>query len=112
MPVAVRAGGFDNSPASGTRVVSGAGSGHRVMPQGEPSRRELGLYLAMAQVGMEMVAPLGIGIAIDYYAGTSPWATVIGFVLGFVGGFFHLLSLLKQQEQEQQRPRPPGGPGA
>jgi F0F1-type ATP synthase assembly protein I len=72
----------------------------------QPGPRELGFYFALAQVGMEMVAPLGVGILLDWYFGWRPWATVIGFVFGFVGGFLHLLVLLKRHEAEQKPPQP------
>src|SRR5262249_9637404 len=76
------------------------------MPKGQPEPGELGFYMALAHVGFEMVAPLGIGIALDYYFGWEPWAPVIGFVLGFVGGFFHLLAILKRHNTAK-RSRPP-----
>lgn len=69
------------------------------MPKGFPDSQELGFYVALAHVGLEMVVPLGVGIALDYYFGWKPWATVVGFVLGFVGGFFHLLAILKRHER-------------
>jgi F0F1-type ATP synthase assembly protein I len=57
---------------------------------------------------MEMVAPLGVGIALDHYLGWTPWATIIGFVFGFVGGFTHLLVMLKRHE-DQGNTRASGG---
>ena len=72
-----------------------------------PANRELGFYLALSQVGFEMVAPMGLGIALDWYFGWSPWALVIGFVLGFVGGFIHLLTMLKQHEDDEKKQGPP-----
>lgn len=83
------------------------------MKEERPNTRELGFYVALSQVGFEMVTPMLVGLALDYYFEWTPWGTVIGFVLGFVGGFFHLLALLKRQEayrkkhppQETQPPR-------
>jgi F0F1-type ATP synthase assembly protein I len=68
----------------------------------------MGYAFALAQVGLEMVAPIGIGLLLDYYFGCLPWATVGGAVLGFVGGMTHLILMVKQHEAEERR-RPPGG---
>ena len=77
------------------------------MPEIPPDPRELGFYFALAQVGLEMVAPMGVGILLDYEFAWSPWGTVVGFVFGFVGGFLHLLVLLKQHNNQNRQP--PGG---
>jgi F0F1-type ATP synthase assembly protein I len=63
------------------------------MPEGLPDRQRVGYYVAMAQVGLEMVFPLGIGLALDRLFDWSPWATVAGAVFGFVGGLAHLVVL-------------------
>jgi len=73
--------------------------------KGLPDPQELGHYVALAQSGMEMVAPMILGVIIDRYTGWTPWATVIGFIVGFVGGFMHLMVLLQKQEARQQRRR-------
>jgi hypothetical protein len=80
------------------------------MPQSEPDQREMGLYMALSQIGLEMVGPMGIGIALDYYLHWTPppWATVIGFAVGFLGGFAHLLMLVSQQDKGG-RSKPGGG---
>ena len=62
-------------------------------------RKELGRYLALAQVGFEMVGPIGIGILLDYYLGWSPWGIVGGAVVGLCGGFAHLITLASRQDQ-------------
>jgi F0F1-type ATP synthase assembly protein I len=74
---------------------------------GGPDPKDLGFYFALSQIGFEMVVPLCVGLAIDYYFGTKPWATIIGFVLGFVGGFLHLLTMLQRHQASQKGP-PPG----
>jgi F0F1-type ATP synthase assembly protein I len=78
------------------------------MPQNPPDLKELNYYYALAQIGLEMVAPLGLGLGVDYYFGCLPWATVTGAVLGFVGGFVHLLMLVHRHDVES-RSKPPGG---
>jgi F0F1-type ATP synthase assembly protein I len=77
------------------------------VPKGLPDSREFGFYFTLSQVGMEMVAPTCLGAVLDSYLGTMPWATVIGFVFGFVGGFIHLL-LMIQRHNAEKRPGPPG----
>jgi len=76
-------------------------------PQGSDDRRQLGLYYAYAQVGMEMVVPIGLGWWLDDKLGWSPWLTVIGVILGLVVGFSHLVMLLNRQDE----PKPPGENG-
>lgn len=68
--------------------------------------RDLGYYFALAQVGLEMVAPIGIGIVLDYYLSWTPWATVGGAVLGLVGGIAHLIAISNRpdaQDETKQR---------
>jgi F0F1-type ATP synthase assembly protein I len=66
---------------------------------GDP--RDMRRYMTLSQVGLEMVAPIGIGLALDYFLNSMPWATVSCTVLGFVGGMVHLVAL--------SRERPPSG---
>ena len=59
-------------------------------------RKDLSKALALSQVGMEMVAPIVLGLVVDYYLGWLPWATVVGAVLGLIGGLAHLVQLTKK----------------
>jgi F0F1-type ATP synthase assembly protein I len=70
------------------------------------SQRDLGYYFALAQTGVEMVAPIAIGALLDGYFGWSPWGAGVGAVVGFVGGLTHMLIMLKRYED----PTPPGPP--
>jgi F0F1-type ATP synthase assembly protein I len=72
------------------------------------SQRDAGLYVALAQTGLEMVAPVVIGVFLDNHFGWSPWGAAIGVVVGFVGGLAHMLILLKRGE-ERRPPEPPRG---
>jgi F0F1-type ATP synthase assembly protein I len=69
--------------------------------------REFGKYVALAQVGLEMVAPVGVGIALDHYLGWTPWGTIGGAVLGLVGGVAHLIALTNRSDDpgSSQTPR-------
>ncbi len=73
-----------------------------------PDSRETGFYFALAQVGLEMVAPMLLGLGLDYAFGWMPWATVIGLGVGAVGGMLHLILMVRQHDAEKRR-RPPGG---
>ena len=68
------------------------------MPLDSQNSREIGYYFSLAQVGLEMVAPLGIGLYVDYLLASSPWGLIIGTIVGFVGGIFHLVSLANKQD--------------
>jgi F0F1-type ATP synthase assembly protein I len=75
------------------------------MPDSKPDLRELGFYYALAQIGLEMVAPAGIGYGIDTYFGWLPWATIFGAVFGFFGGLLHLLLMVKRHDEQASRQR-------
>jgi len=68
--------------------------------------RDLGFYFALAQTGVEMVVPIAIGAFLDNRYGWSPWATAVGAVLGLAGGLWHMLLMIKRNE-ERQRSQPP-----
>jgi F0F1-type ATP synthase assembly protein I len=69
-----------------------------------PNPREFGTYVELAQVGIEMVAPLGVGLALDFYLHWSPWGAVTGAILGLVTGIAHLVSILNRQDQSLHSP--------
>lgn len=63
-----------------------------------PDRKDMGRYVALGQVGMEMVAPIVAGLAVDHYFGCRPWGVIVGAVLGPVGGFVHLVHMLNKMD--------------
>ena len=67
---------------------------------GNTDRKELSKALALSQIGMEMVTPIALGLVIDYYLGWLPWATVVGAVLGLIGGLAHLVQLTKKDDSK------------
>jgi F0F1-type ATP synthase assembly protein I len=81
-----------------------------MVPDSQDSK-DFGQAFALSQVGMEMVGPMLIGLALDSYLGWKPWATVIGGVLGFVGGLSHLIVLANRMNRSDQ-PRSRGGGAA
>jgi F0F1-type ATP synthase assembly protein I len=69
--------------------------------------KEVGYYFTLSQVGLEMVAPLGLGLILDHYLpGLAPWGLIGGAVLGFVGGLAHLVILANRQNAPGP-PKPP-----
>jgi F0F1-type ATP synthase assembly protein I len=66
---------------------------------GQSDPKEMGFYLALSQVGLEMVIPVVIGALLDHYLGWTPWAIIIGAVLGLVGGLSHLVAILNRNER-------------
>ena len=78
------------------------------MPPGSPNMNNLGYYVTLAQVGFEMVIPIGIGAALDHYLKWTPWGTVGGAVFGLVGGLSHLVALSNRENQSDSSK--PDGP--
>jgi hypothetical protein len=66
-------------------------------------RKEMGMYMALAQCGMEMVAPMILGIFLDSRLGTMPWITIISVVLGFVGGLTHMVLMSNKIAEYEAR---------
>jgi len=71
------------------------------MPE-QPNSRQLGLTFAIAQVGAEMVVPIGAGIMLDIWLGWAPWLTMAGAALGLAGGLTHLVLLLNQADKDDR----------
>ena len=67
--------------------------------------REMGRYMAFAQVGFEMAAPIGLGAYLDHRLGWAPWGVIVGAVLGLVGGLAHLVVMLRRFEAKDSPPR-------
>ncbi len=73
------------------------------MPRGRLSLDYYAQYAALAQIGLEMVAPIALGAALDHWLGWGPWATVCGAVLGLVGGMAHLVAILNRRTDGRTR---------
>jgi F0F1-type ATP synthase assembly protein I len=74
--------------------------------------KEFGRYLAISQIGMEMVAPIILGLVLDHYLGWEPWGLVGGAGLGLFGGLAHLVHLLgKEDARPTPNEKPPPNSG-
>lgn len=71
-------------------------------PQDPKDARRLGLYMALAQVGTELVMPSVVGLLLDLYLGWTPWALIAGTILGLVGGLYHLITIMKQLNKRDE----------
>ena len=47
-------------------------------------------------VGLEFALPPLLGVWLDRWWGTTPWATVVGAVLGFAVGMMHILRIARE----------------
>jgi hypothetical protein len=72
---------------------------------GPGDQKDLGRYLALGQVGMEMAAPIALGWLLDTSFGWAPWGVIGGAAVGFVGGLYHLVAMTKPR-QPPKSPRP------
>jgi F0F1-type ATP synthase assembly protein I len=67
-------------------------------------------YTEISQIGLEMVAPIGLGLGLDYWMSWGPWGAIVGAILGLVGGMGHLVVILNakaaQDPSKNQRGKP------
>jgi hypothetical protein len=75
------------------------------MPQGQPDFKQLGHLAVLSQVGLEMAAPVGAGVALDLYLGWGAWASICGAIIGLVGGIAHLIAILNRRAAEDKAKR-------
>ena len=75
------------------------------MSKDSPDPSKLAQYAALSQVGLEMVAPIGLGLLIDYWLAWGPWGVIGGAVLGLVGGMAHLVTILKAKSSRESAKR-------
>lgn len=69
------------------------------MIKGPPNPRDLGYYVSLAQVGLEMVAPAGLGVVLDHYLNWSPWGVIVGAIFGLIAGLGHLIALSNRRKK-------------
>lgn len=76
------------------------------MPEQPAPDRDLGFYFALAQTGLEMVAPIVVGVLLDSKFGWSPWGAAVGAVVGLAGGLTHMVLMVNRRE-DRRPPEPP-----
>jgi F0F1-type ATP synthase assembly protein I len=59
-------------------------------------------YAVLATLGFEMVAPIGLGILLDKQFDTTPWLSLAGVAIGFIGGMLHLVWTLQAANREER----------
>jgi F0F1-type ATP synthase assembly protein I len=74
------------------------------VPDQPRGSRDTQSNLVLAQAGLEMVAPIGIGVLLDSYFSCRPWGTVAGVVIGLVGGIAHIVYVVNHQGEDPPRP--------
>jgi F0F1-type ATP synthase assembly protein I len=72
---------------------------------GDP--RDVRRYMSLSQVGLEMVAPIGLGLALDLWLGWLPWGVIVGAVLGFSVGLIHLYVVVSKDDSDSPQPKDP-----
>jgi F0F1-type ATP synthase assembly protein I len=70
------------------------------MSEDSPEPRKLAHYAALSQVGLEMVAPIGLGLLFDYWLAWGPWGAIVGAIIGLVGGMAHLVAILNARSAQ------------
>ncbi len=73
----------------------------------DPKPRELSFYYSLAQIGIEMAAPIAVGAYLDDWLGVSPWITAVMAVFGFAGGLVHMIVLLNRRDRDESQTKGP-----
>ncbi len=68
-----------------------------------PGFQGIGRYLSLIAIGMEMVVPIGVGMLMDRRWDWTPWATLVGVVVGFVTGIIHTMTIVNRQNNGANR---------
>ena len=80
--------------------------GRSIVPDQGRGPSEAQFHLVLAQTGLEMVAPIGLGLVLDSYFGWRPWSTVAGVAVGLIGGIGHMVYLVNHHREEPPQPGP------
>ena len=54
-------------------------------------------------IGLEMALPAAGGYWLDRRFGTAPVFVILGAILGFAAGMFHLLQIAKEQGKDNRK---------
>lgn len=72
------------------------------MPLGM-SPDDMKVYARYSQLGMEMVAPILLGLGLDWWLKTQPWGVVGGAALSLVYMVFRLRGLMNELDRAADR---------
>lgn len=75
-----------------------------------PDPKQLGRYLELSQIGLEMVVPIAIGAILDSVLEWAPWGTIVGAFLGLIGGMAHLIAFLNRKPDSPAEKKPDSPP--
>jgi len=78
------------------------------MPGQSFNQRDMKRYAVIGQVGLEMVAPIVVGLVLDNQFDWGPWGVVVGAVVGLGVGLFHLVRLSNRPDKDEDGKPPPG----
>jgi ATP synthase protein I len=71
--------------------------------KGDPFLIAFGIYGAVGfQLSTAVIGGLLLGGWFDQKYGTSPWLTLLGLILGSVGGFYNLIRILTWNQKRKQ----------
>jgi ATP synthase protein I len=77
-----------------------------VQEQSEPrSQIAVGIQWAnrITGIALEFVVPMILGVLLDRWWGTNPFATILGGILGFVMGLWHVMRLASSMPSPRSR---------
>jgi len=74
----------------------------------------MGVRLAssITTIGLEFSLPVVIGLVIDRHWHTTPGATLIGAVVGFLAGMIHILAVARNLSARAESSSPPASKAA
>lgn len=69
----------------------------------QPNPSVLGLALNLStELVAALIVGLGIGYALDFWLGTSPWLKIVFFILGSIAGVLNMVRTAQKIEQRTQ----------
>lgn len=75
---------------------------HSDKPQGDPFLLAWGVYGAVGfQLAATVIGGLLLGGWLDKRWGLTPWLTVVGLLIGSIGGFYNLIRILNWKQKRK-----------
>ncbi len=74
---------------------------------GDPFLIAFGIYGGVGfQLAIAVVGGLYLGSLADAHWNISPWLTLIGLLLGSIGGFYNLIRIMDWNQRRKERKQP------